>query len=56
MKHFNKWNVVKMTTTKKDEIKVYNTNLCPKCDKESLIQTNYCPNCGERLKRGDTND
>lgn len=52
MRHFNKWLQTKMTTTKNGKVKVYLTNLCPKCQKESIIQTNYCACCGKRLKRG----
>lgn len=55
MRKFNKWISTKMTANQFDKngrIKWYNTNLCPKCQKESIIQTNYCPRCGKRLKKG----
>jgi predicted amidophosphoribosyltransferase len=48
----NKWQSVKMTTIKNDKVKVYSTNLCPKCQNEQIIQTNYCSRCGKRLKKG----
>ena len=51
MKKFNKWIRVKMTGIRNNKCKCYMSNLCPKCNKESLIQTNYCPNCGKRLRR-----
>ena len=51
MREFNKWKKVKMTTTKNSTLVVYTTNLCPKCDNESLVQTNYCPRCGKHLRR-----
>ena len=49
MRTFDKWNTVKMTTTKNNKIKIYRTNLCPKCSFEALVKTNYCGRCGKRL-------
>lgn len=52
MRNLNKWQKVKMTTVKDGKLKVYATNLCPKCKNEQLVQSNYCSNCGKRLRRG----
>lgn len=52
MRKFNKWQKVKMTTIKDGKLKVYPTNLCPKCQNEQLVQSNYCSRCGKRLRRG----
>ena len=46
-----KWNQVKMTIVRDGKVEIYLTNICPKCDNESLIQTNYCSRCGKKLKR-----
>lgn len=46
-----RWKQVKMTIVRDGKVEVYLTNLCPKCDNESLIQTNYCSRCGRKLRR-----
>ena len=51
MRIYNKWKKVKMATVKHGKVMTYLTNLCPKCDAESLVQTNYCSRCGKKIKK-----
>ena len=44
----NRWITTKMTKDSSDGF--YNTNICPRCGKESLTQTACCPTCGSVLK------